>query len=100
MSEEKKKKRIAILTGGGDAPGLNAVIYALVKTCIYKYGYEVIGYKFGYRGLLLNDYRPITHETISGIFHKGGSILYNSNKHNLFEFPLKDENGDFVRDEN
>ncbi|MBR5468232.1 MAG: ATP-dependent 6-phosphofructokinase [Firmicutes bacterium] len=98
--DNKNKKRIAILTGGGDAPGLNAVIYALTKTCIYKYGYDVIGYKFGYRGLLLNDYIPITHETISGIFHKGGSILYNSNKHNLFDFPLKDENGNFVRDEN
>ena len=48
------KKKIAVLTGGGDAPGLNAVIYTLTKTCILKYGYELIGYKFGYRGLYKN----------------------------------------------
>ena len=98
MDTDKKKKRIAILTGGGDAPGLNAVIYTLTKTCILKYGYDVIGYRFGYRGLLLNEYKPLTLESTSGILHKGGSILCSSNKHNLFDFPLKDENGNFVRD--
>ena len=84
MDTDKKKKRIAILTGGGDAPGLNAVIYTLTKTCILKYGYDVIGYRFGYRGLLLNEYKPLTLESTSGILHKGGSILCSSNKHNLF----------------
>ena len=50
------KKKIAMLTGGGDAPGLNAVIDALTRTAVLKYGYEVIGYKFGYRGLYKNDF--------------------------------------------
>ena len=53
---ENKVKRIALLTGGGDCPGLNAVIRAITKTAILKYGWEVIGYVFGYRGLYNNNY--------------------------------------------
>ena len=77
------KKKIGVLTGGGDAPGLNAVIYTLTKTCILKYDYELIGYKFGYRGLYTNEFTPLTLENTTGILHKGGSILYSSNKDNL-----------------
>jgi len=91
------KKKIAVLTGGGDAPGLNAVIYTLTKTCILKYGYELIGYKFGYRGLYTNDFMPLTLENTTGILHKGGSILYSSNKDNLFDYKVKDENGNVTR---
>ncbi len=87
-----KKKRIGVLTGGGDAPGLNAVIYTLTKTCILKYGYDVIGYKFGYRGLYNNDFMPLTLENTTGILHKGGSMLYSSNKDNLFDYTVV-ENG-------
>ena len=90
------KKKIAVLTGGGDAPGLNAVIYALTRTCITKYGYELIGYKFGYRGLYNNDHIPLTLQSTSGILHKGGTILYSSNKDNLFDYMLE-ENGVQVR---
>ncbi|HCT65542.1 MAG TPA: 6-phosphofructokinase [Lachnospiraceae bacterium] len=90
------KKKIAVLTGGGDAPGLNAVIYTLTKTCILKYNYDVIGYKFGYRGLYTNDFMPLTLENTTGIMHKGGSILYSSNKDNLFDYKLM-ENGVAVR---
>ena len=86
-------KKVALLTGGGDAPGLNAVIYTLTKTCILKYGYDVIGYKFGYRGLYNNDFSPLTLETTTGILHKGGSILFSSNKDNLFDYKVTDENG-------
>lgn len=86
------KKKIGVLTGGGDAPGLNAVIYTLTKTCILKYDYELIGYKFGYRGLYNNDYMPLTLENTTGILHKGGSILYSSNKDNLFDYTVE-ENG-------
>lgn len=91
-----KKKKIGILTGGGDAPGLNAVIYTLTKTCILNYGYEVIGYRFGYRGLYQNDFIPLTLENTSGILHRGGSILYSSNKDNLFDY-IVEENGQKVR---
>ncbi|MCI8342211.1 MAG: ATP-dependent 6-phosphofructokinase [Firmicutes bacterium] len=89
-------KKIAVLTGGGDAPGLNAVIYTLTKTCILKYGYELIGYKMGYRGLYLNDFMPLTLESVTGILHKGGSILHSSNKDNLFDYKVI-ENGVAVK---
>ncbi len=80
--------KIGILTGGGDAPGLNAVIYALTRTCIMKYGYEVIGYTFGYRGLYRNEFVPLTLDSTSGILHQGGTILYASNKDNLFNYEV------------
>lgn len=89
-------KRIALLTGGGDCPGLNAVIRAATRTAILKYGYEVIGYRFGYRGLYNNDYIPLTLDSVSGILHRGGTILYSSNKDNLFDY-LVEENGNMVK---
>ena len=90
-------KKIGVLTGGGDAPGLNAVLYTLVKTCILKYDYELIGYKFGYRGLYKNDFMKLDLGSVAGILHKGGTILYSSNKDNLFKYPVRDENGDIVK---
>ncbi|MEG1002633.1 6-phosphofructokinase [Clostridium sp.] len=92
----KKIKKIALLTGGGDCPGLNAVIRAVTRTAILNYGYEVIGYKFGYRGLYNNDYIPLTLESVSGILHRGGTILYSSNKDNLFDYSVE-ENGEMVK---
>jgi len=86
------KKKIAILTGGGDAPGLNAVIYTLVRACHSMMDCELIGYKFGYRGLYQNDFVELTRQSTSGILHKGGSVLYNSNKDNLFDYTVM-ENG-------
>jgi 6-phosphofructokinase 1 len=85
-------KKIALLTGGGDCPGLNAVIRAVTRTAILKYGCEVIGYKFGYRGLYNNDFVNLDLEAVSGILHKGGTILYSSNKDNLFDYTVE-ENG-------
>lgn len=90
------KRKIAVLTGGGDAPGLNAVIYTLTKTCILKYDYDLIGFKFGYRGLYNNDFMPLTLENTTGILHKGGSMLYSSNKDNLFDYTVE-ENGQKVK---
>lgn len=89
-------KKIALLTGGGDCPGLNAVIRAVTKTAILNYGYEVIGYKYGYRGLYNNDYVHLTMDSVSGILHRGGTILYSSNKDNLFDYSVE-ENGEFVK---
>lgn len=89
-------KRIALLTGGGDCPGLNAVIRAVTRTAILQYGYEVVGYRYGYRGLYNNDYIPLTLDTVSGILHKGGTILYSSNKDNLFDYSVE-ENGAQVK---
>lgn len=89
-------KKIALLTGGGDCPGLNAVIRAVTRTAILNYGIEVIGYRFGYRGLYNNDIIPLTLESVSGILHRGGTILYSSNKDNLFDYQVE-ENGETVK---
>jgi len=88
-------KRIGVLTGGGDCPGLNAVLRAVIKTSIMKYGYEVIGFKDGYRGLVLNQFRTLGLEESSGILDKGGTILGSSNKDNPFNFKFKNADGTY-----
>jgi 6-phosphofructokinase 1 len=70
--------RIALLTGGGDCPGLNAVIYAAVKKGINHYGDEFIGFLNGWRGVLDNQFIPLTLENTDGIQLKGGTILHSS----------------------
>ncbi len=94
-------KKVAILTGGGDCPGLNAVIRAATMTAINKYGLEVVGIKNGYRGLYLGKSQmiPLTDDNVENIIGKGGTILYNSNKDNLFKYPRRSKEG-LVRDEN
>ena len=96
----KKIQKIAILTAGGDCPGLNPVIRAVVKTAICKYGLEVYGVRHGYFGLFHGDFIKLGLEDVEEIITRGGTILYSSNKDNLFQYPVKDENGNFVRDEN
>ena len=96
----KEIKKVAILTAGGDCPGLNPVIRAVTKTAINKYGLEVIGVRHGYFGLYHGDFIKLGLEDVEDIFTKGGTILYSSNKDNLFQYPVKDENGNLVRDEN
>lgn len=93
-------KRIGIMTGGGDCPGLNAVIRAVVMMAD-KYGVEVIGIPYGYRGMLLGgDYfHKLTCEDVQGIIEKGGTILHSSNKDNLFKYPRRNKEG-FEHDEN
>ncbi len=92
----KEIKKIALLTGGGDCSGLNAVIRAVVKTAILKYNYEVIGFMGGYHGLYMDEYIKMDLKTISGIFHQGGTILKMSNKDNLFNFKTTDKDGNIV----
>lgn len=75
-----QKKRIGVLTGGGDCPGLNAVIRAVVKTAIYKYEWEVFGIEDGFLGLVQNRIHPMTASDVSGILTLGGTILGTSNK--------------------
>ncbi len=89
MSEQIK--RIGVMTGGGDCPGLNAVIRAVVRTAILKYGLEVVGFKNGYRGLYLGDAHELTLDSISGILPRGGTILHSSNKDNLFKYPFEED---------
>ena len=78
-------KRIAILTGGGDAPGLNAVIRAVVKTAVQKYQCEVLGVRDGFDGFLNpQGIQPLTLESVRGILPRGGTILGTANRGNPF----------------
>lgn len=88
-------KKIGILTGGGDCPGLNPVIRAAVKTLINDYNYNVIGFKDGFKGLVENDYIELDEHQVNGILHKGGTILGTSNRDNPFKYPVI-ENGNKI----
>ncbi len=79
--------KVAVLTGGGDCPGLNAVIRAIVRRAA-THGLEVMGLRDGWKGLLENDHFLLTRETTSGILHRGGTILGTSRVN-----PFKVENG-------
>jgi phosphofructokinase-like protein len=70
--------RIGMLTGGGDCPGLNAVIRAVVRKGILHHGDEFVGFMEGWRGVLDDATMPLTLETTSGILHRGGTILRSS----------------------
>lgn len=85
--------RIGILTGGGDAPGLNAVIRAAAKT-LFAHGAEVLGFKDGYRGVIEQDWIPIDKPAISGLLHRGGTILGTNNRDNPFHYPIVTEAGE------
>jgi len=83
------KKRIGILTGGGDCPGLNAVIRAAART-LHRDDSEVVGIQFGFEGLLTHAVVPLTGESIRGILPKGGTLLRTTNRGNPFQFPAPD----------
>jgi 6-phosphofructokinase 1 len=71
-------RRIGILTGGGDCPGLNAAIRAVVRKAVGTQGWEVLGFRNGWRGVLEGDVRDLTVESVQGILHRGGTILGSS----------------------
>jgi len=79
--------KVGILTGGGDAPGLNAAIRAIMKKC-EKFGYEVIGIKYGWAGLLELNTMALKYDEIKGIIHKGGTMIKTSRTN-----PLKMQDG-------
>jgi ATP-dependent phosphofructokinase / diphosphate-dependent phosphofructokinase len=83
-------KRIGILTGGGDCPGLNAVIRAAVRTLVREHEIEAVGIQLGFEGLLTKSIVPLSLESIRGILPKGGTLLRTTNRGNPFEFPLSD----------
>ena len=89
----KRIRRLGVLTGGGDCPGLNAVIRAVVKTAILRYNAEVVGIRDGFRGLVEHDTLPLGYNDVSGILPRGGTILGTSNRHNPFQFPVLDNEG-------
>ncbi len=67
-------RKIALLTSGGDAPGMNAAIRAVVRTAIYN-GVQVMGVNQGYQGLINNDFSEMHSNSVSNIIHLGGTIL-------------------------
>ena len=87
------KFRIGLLTGGGDCPGLNSVIRAVVKTAINNYGYEVIGFKDGYLGLVYNRFMKLGLSDVSGLLDRGGTILGTTNNFDPFRV-LVDHDGE------
>ncbi|MDX6312316.1 MAG: ATP-dependent phosphofructokinase / diphosphate-dependent phosphofructokinase [Streptomyces sp.] len=80
--------RVGVLTGGGDCPGLNAVIRAVVRKGVQEYGYDFIGFRDGWRGPLEGDTVPLDIPAVRGILPRGGTILGSSRTN-----PLKAENG-------
>jgi 6-phosphofructokinase 1 len=86
--------RVAVLTGGGDAPGLNGVIRGVVRAAEKVYQAEVYGFMDGFKGLINNEYMKLDHSNTSGILHRGGTILGTSNRDNPFRYPAeRDANG-------
>ena len=86
---KQKIKKIAVLTGGGDCPGLNAVIRAVTKTAINQYKLEVWGIEDGYRGLIEDRIHPLSFQDVSNILTLGGTILGSCNSSNPFHFPVQ-----------
>lgn len=80
--------KVGVLSGGGDAPGINAVIRAVVRKGIQRYGYEIVGIRDGWYGLLEGEFLPLDLKSASGILPRGGSILGTSRTN-----PFKHENG-------
>ncbi|MEM6648277.1 MAG: ATP-dependent 6-phosphofructokinase, partial [Bacteroidota bacterium] len=78
--------RVGVLTGGGDCPGLNAVIRAVTKSLILDHGADVIGFEDGYVGLIEHRLQPLAYNDVSGILTRGGTILGSSNKANPFSY--------------
>jgi ATP-dependent phosphofructokinase / diphosphate-dependent phosphofructokinase len=80
--------RIGVLTGGGDCPGLNAVIRGIVRKGINQHDHEFLGFRYGWAGVLKNEAVDLTNETTRGILHRGGTILGSSRTN-----PFKQDGG-------
>ena len=86
-------KRIGLLTGGGDCPGLNAVIRAVSKSAMLQHDIEVVGILNGYEGLIRNQVKPLHAADVSGILTRGGTILGSNNRISPLHFPIE-QNGE------
>ncbi len=80
--------RIGVLTGGGDCPGLNAVIRGIVRKGVVHHGHEIVGFRDGWAGVLNQNAVELTPETTAGILHRGGTIIGTSRTN-----PYKDADG-------
>ena len=92
----ERTSRIGVLTGGGDAPGLNAVIRAVVKAG-WNSGMEVIGLEDSFDGLLdPSRTRALTPRDVTGILRLGGTILGTTNRGNPFDYPADGPGGQWI----
>ncbi|MEJ2005994.1 MAG: 6-phosphofructokinase, partial [Cyclobacteriaceae bacterium] len=93
-----KKRRILVLTGGGDCPGLNAVIRGIYKRSKMEKDWEVIGSIEAFNGVLKDpqNLMKLTKKNTSGIHVKGGTILKTTNKGHPFEFPVENADGTYT----
>ena len=92
----KDRKRIGILSGGGDCPGINAVIRAVARKAMLENDAEIVGIEDGYEGLVNNKYRKLYLRDLSGILTLGGTILGTSKKANPYRYAIKQ--GDKYKD--
>ncbi len=92
-------RTIGLCNGGGDCPGLNAVIRAVVRTAIHEYGWRVIGVTNGFNGLIWPEQSyELTLENIRGILPRGGTILGTTNRGNPFAYPIEEGGQSITRD--
>ena len=95
-------RRVLVVTGGGDCPGLNAVIRGIVRRASREKDWEVIGCMESFNGLLKHDSIDIislTERTVSGIHVKGGTILKTINRGGPFEFPVRQDDGSWITED-
>lgn len=92
-------RTIGVCTGGGDAPGLNAVIRGVVKAALGDYGWRVIGVTNSFEGLIWPERcRELTYDSVRGILPRGGTILGTTNRGNPFAYPLVENGKTVIRD--
>ena len=84
---EGRTMRIGILTGGGDCPGLNAVIRAITRKGLQE-GDNILGILHGWKGMITGQHEELTQRSVSGLIHRGGTILHTSRTN-----PFKEEGG-------
>ena len=90
----KSKKKICVLNGGGDCPGLNAVIRSVVKAAVLRHGWEIWGSEDSFEGFFKPEKMvPLTPDSVRGILPRGGTILGTTSKGNPFRYPVRNEKG-------
>ncbi len=91
-----RRKTIGILTGGGDCPGINAVIRGVAKAAMFDHEWKVIGFRDGFAGLVVRDCVELTNKSVSNILNVGGTILGTSNKADPFRWAELQMDGEFT----
>lgn len=94
---EKAVRRIGVFTSGGDAPGMNAAIRAVVRTSLHM-GIECVGIRRGYHGLINGDFTKLTFESVSDLSRRGGTMLYSARSEEFKTPAGQEEGGGYLQD--